>query len=152
MNNLPVIDKIKKQLEVFPNLPLVQEENTLFVEPRDSNGFKVLVEDNLTDFVVFCDGWSYDILTDFESVAQLFVFPLTAAARLLVREKNQKRYWWLLESCLNGEWGGIEVTFRPGQYSLFTKKKTYYLQNDWINIEDLKPWIREEFTADKIKF
>jgi hypothetical protein len=152
MNNHPVIDKIKKQLEVFPNLPLIQEGNTLFIEPRDSNGFKVLVEDNSTDFVVFCDGWSYDILTDFERVAKLFVLPLTAAARLLVREKNQKRYWWLLESCLNGQWGGMEVTFRPGQFSLFTKKKTYYLQNDWISIEDLKPWIKEEFTADRIKF
>ena len=150
MNDHPAIEEIKKRLEKFPKIPFVQEGNSLFIEPKDSNGFKVIIDDNSTDFVVFCDGWSYDQLTSYEEAARLFLFGLTAASRLLVREKKQKRYWWLLESCMGGVWGGIEVTFRPGMYSWFDKKKTYYLQNDWIDIEKLKPWIDEQLTAEKL--
>ncbi len=150
MEKYPAIDEIKKRLEEFPDLPLIQEENTLSIEPKNSTGFRVLLEDNSTNFAVFCDGWSYDQLTSYGAATQLFIFALTAAARLQVREKNQKRYWWLLESNHNGEWGSLEVTFRPGMYSLFNKKKTYYLQNDWIDIELLKPWIGEILTAERI--
>ena len=109
-----------------------------------------MIDDNSTDFVVFCDGWSYDQLIEYDQAASLFLFGLTAAARLRVREKNQKRYRWLLESCVNGEWGGIEVTFRPGSYSLWGRKNEYYLQNDWIDVEKFKPLINERFTAKRI--
>ena len=56
-------------------------------------------------------------------VAKLDLFGLTTAAGLWIREKNQKRHWWLLETCIEGEWGGIEVTFSPKFYSLWAKKK-----------------------------
>ncbi len=150
MNNYPAINEIRRRLSSFPDLPLIQRGRSLYLKPKDSSGFKVVIDDYKTEFTVFCDGWSYDQLTNYEEAARLFIFPLSAAARLLVREKNQKRYWWVLESCLMGEWRGIEMTFRPAQYSLFKKKSIYYLQNDWINIEKLKPWIREDYTAEKI--
>jgi hypothetical protein len=107
MNDHPAIDEIKKRLEGYSNVPIVREKNTLFVEPKDSRGFRVMLEDYSKKFVVFCDGWSYDQFfeNDHEKAAQLFLFALTAAARLRVRERKQNRYWWLLESCVNGEWG-----------------------------------------------
>ena len=150
INSCPAINEIRKRLAVFPELPIIQKENSLFIEPKDLRGFKVIIDDNRTNFTLLCDGWSYDQFTNYEIAARAFILGLSAAARLLVREKNQQRYWWLLETCLNNEWGGIEVTFRPGKYSLFQKKKIYYLQNDWINIERLKPWIGEELTAERI--
>jgi len=90
MNDHPAIDEIKKRLEEHSNVPLIRENNTLFVESNDSNGFKVLLEDNSKDFVVFCDGWSYDQFfeNDHEKAARLFLFALTASARLRVREKK----------------------------------------------------------------
>ena len=151
MNDHPAIVEIKKQLEGYSNVPIVQKKNTLFVEPKDSKGFRVWLKDNSKEFVVFCDRWSYDQFfeNDHEKAAILFLFALTASARLRVREKKQKRYWWLLESCVNGEWGGIEVTYRPGDYSLWGKKHEYYLQNDWVDIDNFKPWIGEQFTAER---
>jgi hypothetical protein len=146
-NGYPAIGEIKKRLAVFPDLPIIQEGNSLYIEPKDMKGFKVIIDDNRTEFSLFCDGWSYDQFTDPKLVARTFVLALSPASRLLVREKNQQRYWWLLELCLNNEWGGIEVTFRPGKYSFFQKKKSYYLQNDWIDIDKLKPWIGVECTA-----
>ena len=150
VNSYPAINEIKKRLSIFPELPLVQEGNSIFIEPKDSNGFKVILDDNKTEFVLFCDGWSYELFTNSEITARAFILALTSAARLLVREKKQQRYWWLLETCLNNKWGGIEVTFRPGKFHTFAKKKIYYLQNDWIDIEKLKPWIGEECTPERI--
>jgi len=49
----------------------------------------------------------------------LYLFGLTAAAGLWKREKDQKRHWWLLETCIEGEWGGTQVTFRPKFYSVW---------------------------------
>ena len=149
MNNQPAIDQILNRLKDLPDIPIVHRENILLIEPKNEKGFRVLLEDNSEQFTVFCDLWSYDQLFHYEDAAKFFLFALTAAARLLVKERNQKRYWLLLESCIEGIWGGLEITFLPKYYSIWKQKKLYYLQNDWVDIENLKPWIDKNFSSKK---
>jgi len=113
MNNHPAIDEVLSRLKDFPAVPITQQENTLSVEPKNANGFRVELIDNSTEFTVYCDGWFNDYIFDYEQASKLFLFSLTTAARLRVKEKNQKRYWFGLESRLDGIVGNQLSTFYP---------------------------------------
>ena len=88
MTNHTVINEIKKHIGGFSDLPIVQEKNILFVEPKDSKGFRVLLEYNSNEFVVLYDLWSQDQFDSYEVVAKLDLFGLTTAAGLWIREKK----------------------------------------------------------------
>ena len=141
MSDHPAIDEVLSRLKNFPAVPITQQDNTLSVEAKYDNGFRVELIDNSTEFTVYCDMWFNDYIFDYEQASKLFLFSLTTAARLRVKEKNQKRYWFGLESSLDGIVGNQLSTFYPKFYSFWKKKKVYYLQNDWIDIEKFKPWI-----------
>ena len=149
MNNHPAINEILSRLDGQPGLPVVRVDNSLSIEPENSSGFRVELRDYSTKFLVYLDGWHTDQFNTYEDAAKCFLFGLTAAARLLVKQRGRWRYWWNFETFADGVWAGIEITvllFFP----FWRRKKVYYLQNDWIDIEKLKPWMGEQFTANKI--
>lgn len=138
MVDYPAINEVLNHLKNFPDIPIIQKDNTITIEPKDNNGFRVELIDNSSEFIVYCDGWFNDNLFDCEQALKLFLFSLTTAARLRVKENNLKRYWFALESSIDGIRGNELSTFYPKFYSFWKKKKEYYLQNDWIDIEKFK--------------
>jgi hypothetical protein len=149
MDNYPAINRVLTYLKLFPDIPFKHRENTLLIEPKSKDGFQVILEDYSTQFTIFFDLWSYDQIFNDEDAARMFLLGLTATTRLLVKEKNQKRYWWLLETCIDGVWGGVEVTFRPKLYTFWKKKQTYYLQNDRIDIVKHKVSFGANYTLSR---
>jgi len=145
----PAIVEVLNRLKNLSSIPIIQNGDTISIEPINSNGFKCELVDSGLNYMVFFDGWHTDQFNSFEDAAKCFLFGLTTAARLCVKERGNWRYWWNLETYADGEWGGIEITGIPF-WPFWRRKKTFYLQNDWIQVEKLKPWIGEQFSGCKI--
>jgi hypothetical protein len=144
----PAIELAMQCLSSHPSVPSKQTHEHVWVCPRDKSGFPVGIHDRGRQFTIYHSFWHQDF-EDPNKAVTCFMFGLTAAERLKVVARGNKEHRWEVETCVDGNWASIDrvgLIFFP----FWRRPRIRYLQNDWIDVNELREWIDARFTADRI--
>jgi len=94
--------------------------------------------------VKVCHSFWHDRIAKPEEAAKCFLFGLTTAAHLQVSLRGRSAYRWDMHTYSNGQWASIGYV-NLFLFSFWGRRWVVRLQNSWLSVEDLKPWIGEQF-------
>ena len=99
-----VIDDIEQRLTKVPQAKYKRKNNSITVDPLDSDGFEVTLERHAPDsYTIYFNGWHENFETD-EEALNVFAGGLSSECRLKEYRRGGLPYRWTLESIENGKW------------------------------------------------
>jgi hypothetical protein len=132
-----LLDDIEHRLRKSPQLTYERKANSITVEPYDSDGFEVSIQDHgLHNYTICFNGWHEDFDSD-EEALNVFAFGLSSDCRLKEYRRGGFPYRWTLEGKEDGIWIEDSTTALI-IFPFWMKREIRVLQNTLIkmNSED----------------
>jgi hypothetical protein len=123
-----LIEELKRRLDSVPNARYEADGSSITVEPRDSDGFTVMLTQNSNNhYTVFFNGWHEDF-EDAEETTNIFGLGLSNECRLRECRRGNMPYKWTVETLEDGHWQPHSTTALL-LFPFWRKRQIRYLQN-----------------------
>ena len=121
------IEAIREKLQRYPQLRAEETANSITVEPQQSDGFPVRLDEHGGGYTVSFTGWHEEFDTESEAL-NCFAFGLSESCRLRVLSRGSFDYHWTVQHLRDGAWHDDSETgllFFP----FWLRRRERYLQN-----------------------
>jgi len=128
-----LLDEIEQRLRKYPQARYERNDNSITVEPLDSDGFEVSIQDHGQHNYTICfNGWHETFASD-EEALNVFVCGLSSECRLKEYRRGRFPYRWTLEGNEDGKWIEDSTTALV-IFPFWKKRKIRILQNTLIKM------------------
>ena len=121
------IEAIREKLQRYPQLRAEETATSITVEPQQSDGFPVRLDEHGRGYTVSFAGWHEEFDTESEAL-NCFAFGLSESCRLRVLGRGSFDYHWTVQHLRDGAWHDDSKTgllFFP----FWLRRRERYLQN-----------------------
>jgi len=132
-----LLDEIEQRLRRYPQATYERNDNSITVEPLDSDGFEVSIEDHGQHNYTICfNGWHENFDSD-EEAFNVFACGLSSDCRLKEYRRGGFPYRWTLEGSEEGKWIEDSTTSLI-IFPFWMKREIRILQNRLIKMNSEK--------------
>jgi hypothetical protein len=121
------IEAIREKLPRYPELRAAETASSITVQPQQSNGFPVRLDEYSRGFTVSFAGWHEEFDSASEAL-NCFAFGLSESCRLRVLSRGSFDYRWTVQHFRDGAWHDDSETGLL-VFPFWLHRRERYLQN-----------------------